>query len=98
MLQMTTDATKHLRAAGERRDVGERTPRFAQKAGQVRLGFASSPAPDDTVVEVSGMRVFVAKDIVDRLDGALIDVREDDGKRVLILRRQDDQAGPRYDA
>lgn len=89
MLQMTTDATKHLRAAGDRRAVGERTPRFAQRDGQVKLGFASSPEPEDVVVEASGMRIFVAKDTVDRLDKALIDVREVDEKRVLVLRSQD---------
>lgn len=92
MLQLTTDATNHLRNAGERRDaMGGQVPRFARQSGQVKLGFASTPEPGDKVVEASGMRLFVANDIADKLDAAIIDVRrEEDGAEVLVLRRQKD--------
>jgi Fe-S cluster assembly iron-binding protein IscA len=88
MLQLTTDATNHLRAASARRDNGDRTPRFARRSGQIKLGFASSPEPGDAIVETSGMQLFIAKDIADTLDAAVVDVQERDGKRVLVMRRQ----------
>jgi Fe-S cluster assembly iron-binding protein IscA len=88
MLQLTTDATNHLRAASARRVDGDRTPRFARQSGQIKLGFASSPEPGDAVVEAAGMQLFVAKDIANTLEAAVVDVQERDGKRVLVLRRQ----------
>jgi Fe-S cluster assembly iron-binding protein IscA len=92
MLRLTTDATKHLLVASERRDApGGRIPRFARQSGQIKLGFASTPEPGDKVVETSGMRLFVAKDVADKLDAAIIDVRhEQDGDEVLVLRRSKD--------
>ena len=94
MLQLTTDATKHLREASQRRDAtGGQIPRFARQSGQIKLGFASSPEPGDKVVETSGMRLFVADDIASKLDVAIIDVRrEQEGGEVLVLRRQKDSS------
>ena len=95
MLQLTTGAANHLRSATERRDTtGGRTPRFARESGQIKLGFAPTPAPGETVMEISGIRLFVAEDIADKLEAAIIDVRrEQDGKQVLVLRRQEDAKG-----
>ena len=92
MLRLTADATKHLRdASGRREGPGDRIPRFARQSGQIKLGFASTPEPGDKVVETSGMRLFLAEDIADKLDAAIIDVRhEQDGGEVLVLRRQKD--------
>jgi Fe-S cluster assembly iron-binding protein IscA len=94
MLQLTTDATKHLRDASERRDaMGGQIPRFARQSGQIKLGFASTPEPGDKVVETSGMRLLVAEGIADKLDAAIIDIRrEQDGDEVLVLRRQKDSS------
>jgi hypothetical protein len=89
MLQLTADATNHLIAAGDRRDSGERTPRFARQSGQIKLGFASSPEAGDAVVEAAGMQLFIAGDIAETLDAAVVDVQERDGRRVLVLRRQE---------
>jgi Fe-S cluster assembly iron-binding protein IscA len=94
MLELTRDATKHLRDASERRDaMSGQIPRFARQSGQIKLGFASTPEPGDKVVETSGIRLLVAKDIADTLDAAIIDVRrEQDGDEVLVLRRQEDSS------
>ena len=95
MLQLTMGAANHLKRASEQRDTtGGRTPRFARESGQIKLGFAPRPAPGDKVIETSGIRLFVAEDIADKLEAGLIDVRrEDDGKQVLVLRRQEDAKG-----
>lgn len=92
MLELTTDATKHLLDASARRtDTSGRIPRFARQSGQIKLGFVSAPEPGDKVIVAAGVKVVVAKDLMDKLDRSVIDVRrEQDGDEVLVLRRQND--------
>ena len=48
----------------------------------MRPQFVTDPQPDDEVVEVDGMRVFVARAIADRGD-VVIDATEEHGNLVV---------------
>lgn len=51
-----------------------------------QLGFAEAPESGDQVSETDGTKVFVAPEVADALDNAVLDTAEDTGK--LILTRQ----------
>ena len=54
--------------------------------GEVRPQFVAEPFGDDEIAEVDGMRVFVARAIVDGFGGdAVVDATEEHGN--LIVRR-----------
>jgi hypothetical protein len=88
MLQLTAHATDHLRAASARREGRHRTPKLVPKSGAIKLGYTDSPEPGDAIVDGHGVRLIVAKDIAGKLDEAVLDAQERDGKSVLVLRRQ----------
>ena len=53
-----------------------------------QLRFASHPAPDDVVTESSGTKVFVAAELAEPLEAAVLDaVDTDEGQRLLLKRR-----------
>jgi len=54
-------------------------------AYQVR--FAEDPAPDDLVIDSGGPRIFVAAEVVEPLDSAILDAEETAQGRKLVLRR-----------
>lgn len=57
--------------------------RLRVAGGQVRPHFVSEPAPDDEVVDVDGLRVFVAGAIASRSSEVVIDATEEHGNLVV---------------
>jgi Fe-S cluster assembly iron-binding protein IscA len=55
-------------------------------AASIQLGFAEEPLTGDQIAETEGTLVFVAPEVADALDEALLDTAEDSGE--LILTRQ----------
>jgi Fe-S cluster assembly iron-binding protein IscA len=56
-----------------------------------QLRFASHPAPDDVVMETAGTKVFLAADLAEPLDAAVLDaVDTDEGERLILKRRAGD--------
>ena len=53
-----------------------------------RLHFASDPAPDDTVVESAGTRVFLAAGVAEPLGGSVLDVVETAKGEQLVLKHR----------
>lgn len=89
MLQLTKEATRHLVKARTERGVDDTAgARFVSKDGRLGLTFASAPSPGDVIVEGEGIKVCVASDISATLDMSIIDAREIDGKRALLIRKQ----------
>ena len=52
-------------------------------AVNLQLGFAEAPEPGDQITESEGTRVFVAPELADALDHAMLDTTEDSGKLIL---------------
>jgi Fe-S cluster assembly iron-binding protein IscA len=56
-----------------------------------QLRFASHPAPDDVVMETAGTRVFLAAELAEPLDAAVLDaVDTEAGERLVLKRRTPD--------
>ena len=49
----------------------------------MRPQFVTDPMPDDEIVEVEGMRVFVSRGIVEQRDEVVIDATEEHGNLVV---------------
>ena len=49
----------------------------------MRPQFVTDPMPDDEVVEIEGLRVFVSRAIVEQRDDVLIDATEEHGNLVV---------------
>jgi len=90
MLQVTPKATRHLIQVRRKRGADPRAgARFVRRGGRVGLTFALAPATGDRVVDAKEIRVYVASEIADALDHAIIDARDDeDGKTALFMRRR----------
>ena len=53
-----------------------------------QLRFASHPAPDDVVTESSGTKVFMAAELAEPLQTAVLDaVDTEEGQRLILKRR-----------
>jgi Fe-S cluster assembly iron-binding protein IscA len=88
MLKLTPQAIDHLLRV--RREKGLDTdaiPRFVRKAGRLGLTFARRPASGDRVVDDGRLSTLVASSASDLLDAATIDVRTEEGRSVLVVRR-----------
>lgn len=90
MLQITSKATTYLqRVRTERGLKPTNGARFVHRNGRVALTFAPAPQPGDRVVPATGISVYVASEVADKLDRSLIDVRRRQDKLGLtILRRE----------
>jgi Fe-S cluster assembly iron-binding protein IscA len=56
-----------------------------------QLRFASHPAPDDVVMETAGTKVFLAAELAEPLDAAVLDaVDTGAGERLILKRRSRD--------
>lgn len=89
MLQITQRAEQHLLQLRVERGFDDKHgARFLTNAGTVGLTFAAEPKADDRVMEGGNLPIFVAPEAVAVLDEATIDAQSDDGKTVLVLRRQ----------
>jgi Fe-S cluster assembly iron-binding protein IscA len=74
---------RSLELAGS--DPGEVGVRLRRAGGEVRPRFEAEPRPDDEVVEVEGLRVFVAREIVDELGEVEVDISEEHEQ--IVVRR-----------
>lgn len=89
MLQLTSEAARHLMKVRRERGVDERAgARFVSNGGRVGLTFAPAPMAGDRVVDSEPIRVFVAAEIADALDQTIIDARDEDGRTTLIMRKR----------
>ena len=94
MLMVTRRAASLLKAAkfaeGADQDTGIRIRRglVASDSGKLAVGFAISPAPDpcDEEIEQDGLRIFVQDELIEALDGRVLDIRDSDGEVELIFR------------
>jgi Fe-S cluster assembly iron-binding protein IscA len=95
MLQMTSAAAAVVKSARERQDISEHyglrvaLKRSGRDAG-IHLRFANDPLDGDQVIEIDGLRVFVADELAEALDRQLIDARSDTNGNGsgLVLRQQ----------
>jgi Fe-S cluster assembly iron-binding protein IscA len=88
MLQLTSRAADHLVQIRRERGVDERaSARLVQKEKGVSLTFVMAPRDGDLLAQDTGVRLYVAPEVADTLEQATIDVREEEGKSMLVLRR-----------
>jgi len=84
MLTVTKEAAELLKVAKAAEnasdDAGIRIRRgiMSKDPGLVAVGFAISedPSPDDEEIEQEGLRIFVEEELIELLDGRILDVRE----------------------
>jgi Fe-S cluster assembly iron-binding protein IscA len=57
--------------------------------GEVRPQFVTEPRDDDEVTVVEGMRVFIARAIVDDLGDVVVDATEEHGNLIVRMERSD---------
>lgn len=89
MLQVTPKATHHLIQVRRERGADPRAgARFVSRGARVGLTFALAPATGDRVVDANEIKVYVASEIADALDQAIIDARDEDGQTALFMRRR----------
>ena len=89
MLQITRLAQQHLlELRVERGFDAKHGARFIANGRTVGLTFAPAPRADDRVVEGADLPIYVASDAIAVLDEATIDAMPEDGKTVLVIRRQ----------
>ena len=89
MLQITDKAAIHLLRARTERGFDERAgARFVRGSAGVGLTFAPAPEPGDQVLAGSALPIYVAEDVTEALEQAVIDVAADDGESRLVLRSQ----------
>lgn len=56
-----------------------------------QLRFASHPSPDDLVMETGGTRVFLAAELAEPLEAAVLDtVATEEGERLVLKRQSSD--------
>jgi Fe-S cluster assembly iron-binding protein IscA len=92
MLQVTQEATAVLQEA--RRESGApseaglrvRFERATQAATVMRVSFQTDPEPTDQTIETPGLRVFVAKELVETLSDRVLDVSVTPEGAELMLR------------
>ena len=90
MLTLTTKATRHLIEVRRKRGFDAHAgARFVAKGARVGLTFVRAPGKEDRVVESEQIKVYVAPDIADALDRAIIDAREVDGNTALVMRKRE---------
>jgi Fe-S cluster assembly iron-binding protein IscA len=93
MTSVTDRATRRLIEDRQRRGLPDTfAPRLSRRDGRIVLDFASKPADDDRVATTGGLRLFVAPDVADSLNDAVVDVQQRDGRDRLVVLRNRSQA------
>jgi Fe-S cluster assembly iron-binding protein IscA len=89
MVQLTEKATRHLvRVRSERGFDAGAGARFVSRGAAVTLTFAKAPEPGDRVATRSEIPIYVAPQVAEKLETAVIDVDDRDGRVGLVLRRK----------
>jgi Fe-S cluster assembly iron-binding protein IscA len=89
MIAVTAHATEHLTRIRDASDVDRRSGIRLMKAKTptgIAVAFSRQPELGDDTIRRPGLSIYVAHEIADLLDGAMIDVREVDGEENLVLR------------
>ena len=88
MPSITARAASRLIEDRKRRGLADTyEPRLSRKGGKIVLGFAVEPAAEDLVAAGRGIRLFVAPDVTDDLNNAVVDLQKrDDGERLMLLK------------
>jgi Fe-S cluster assembly iron-binding protein IscA len=95
MLRLTPQAVDHLsRVRREKGVASNLVPRFVRSSGRLRLTFAKGPETGDRVVDDGRVSALVASSAADLIDDATIDVRTEEGKAVLLVRRRKRTTAP----
>lgn len=95
MLQMTdraADLLRNLRREAQLPgDAGVRVFSELADSGEptLSIGFTTDPMPSDQVTEHGDLRLFVAPEIAEPLDRAVMDVIAEDGESQLVFRPAD---------
>lgn len=88
MLQLSPQAIDHLlRVRSQKGLDATAIPRFVRKAGRIGLTFARGPESGDMLVDDGRMSTLIASSAADLVD-ATIDVRTEDDRSVLVVRRR----------
>lgn len=86
MLQLTPEATEHLRQVRQERGFDDKAgARFVGNGARIGLTFVSTPEPSDRVVDGAGLPVYIAPDVAAAMEESVIDARQEDGKVVLVI-------------
>jgi Fe-S cluster assembly iron-binding protein IscA len=87
MVQVTQEATKHLVRVRRERGFDTATgARFVSRGSSVTLTFAPAPQPGDGVAGGKEIPIYVAPQVAEKLDSAVIDIADRDGRVGLVLR------------
>lgn len=94
MLTLTPGAAAVLAEARDQNGLSEEVglrisagPSSNGQAAAYELRFAAEPNPDDLVVDSGGTRLFVAAEVAQPLETAVLDAQETDQGRKLVLKR-----------
>ena len=96
MLEMTSRAATLLTDLRRESDIpneaGVRVYSDKNEQGQptVAIAFAADPMPGDAIAETDGVRLFVAPEVAEPLDEAVIDVTAEDGASQLVFRPREE--------
>ncbi len=95
MLKLTPQAVDHLsRLRREKGLEANLVPRFVRSSGRLRLTFAKGPETGDRVVDDGRLSTIVASSASDLIDDATIDVKTEEGRSVLLVRRRRRSTAP----
>jgi Fe-S cluster assembly iron-binding protein IscA len=91
MLEVSTTAANYVDALRRRFELPDSTGLRIwvdrSEDSSVKVGFSDRPQADDGVVESEGALVFVSPELVDALDGHVLDVEMGEEPPGLTLRR-----------
>ena len=93
MLQVTDDAVSAFDEILQREDARGSAVRLAPVTGdagksEIAVQTVEGPREGDAVVEASGLDVFLAEDLVEPLEAAVLDAEETERGTKLVLRAQ----------
>jgi hypothetical protein len=93
MPSVTARATRRLIEDRQRRGLPDTfAPRLSRRDGRLVLDFATKPADEDRVSTNHGLSLFIAPDVSDDPDNAVVDLQRKDGSDRLVLLRGRAQA------
>ncbi|MGH2451088.1 MAG: hypothetical protein ACRDGE_07440 [Candidatus Limnocylindria bacterium] len=92
MLRISSDAADVLRQTREQAAIPDTyglrifAERATDSGADIALGFAPAPDEGDLVSEQEGLTIFVASEVAEPLSEAVLDARQADDGKTLVLR------------